>query len=367
MGEFSSIIFIIVVWILSFIEPSGWSIQLDLPNKVSIAILLYSAILFITKPASQRLPFSSPFIYGVVLFLLIIPYIKTNTFQGASYLTSFLIVYIFSQAKITRRVIAITGISIAVLGLIILNIYVNGEILSGWNDNAISMVGLFSFIYFSIYLFTCKGKKRFWFWSLITIIYVHFLFKTDCRSGMLFLILTIICILFSKGPKKILQNSRYRLVILNTPLILAFIVILISLMPFFDLLNEWSIEKFHKFIFNGRDELWSLSLVNAAKDYFLGSGKFLINYHNSGIAALCVFGVIGYFFWIKLFSKLLQFLNNYTRDAIVYSCMFAFCMIYLQQSVDLGFISETPNYLPYLILGIGLGRSRLLIRQNKQS
>ena len=53
-------------------------------------------------------------------------------------------------------------------------------------------------------------------------------------------------------------------------------------------------------------------------------------------------------------------MSYYISDEIVFGSMLAFLIIYLQQSVDLGFISDCPNLLPYMILGIGLGRVRLL-------
>ena len=88
----------------------------------------------------------------------------------------------------------------------------------------------------------------------------------------------------------------------------------------------------------------------------------MINYHNSGVAAISVFGLAGYFCWIKFFSTNLNKLSYYISDNIVFGSILAFLLIFLQQSVDLGLIGEYPNLLPYAILGIGIGRVNNLKR-----
>lgn len=126
----------------------------------------------------------------------------------------------------------------------------------------------------------------------------------------------------------------------------------------------WSIINYGKTIFNGREILWDLAFSQFSQTYFIGTGKFMMNYHNSGLAALSVFGVLGYLLWFRYFNVNLVQLKRYVNDDIVFASMYAFCLIFLQQSVDLGFISPYPNLLPYMILGVGLGRIRYLSRYN---
>lgn len=289
-----------------------------------------------------------------------------NSWQGASYLVSFLTVYIVSQGKITQKVIKYTGLGIAGLGLAILLIYVKGTILSGWNDNSMAMTGLFSFFYFSIYLIGAKGKKKFWFLNIITYSYLVLLLGTDCRSGMLFSIISVIGIIYSKKVEKFLNKRSLSLFILNVPLLVAFIVIWVSQTDFYYKLDFWSIQNFGKTIFSDRDILWDFSFDLLKKTNFIGTGKFLLNYHNSGVATLTVFGIIGYICWIQYFNLNLNLLIRYLSDEIVFASVFVFCLIFLQQSLDLGFISPTPNLLPYMILGVGLGRVRTVKDQLSQ-
>lgn len=361
MGQNLSTIVIITIWIISFIEPSGWAVNFHLPEKINYAILSLSIILFIFSPGKRQNISVSVFILLIISFI-IIPFVVNDSWQGAEYLVAFLVVYIMSQGTITPKVIRYSGLIVAGLGLCLLIVYSRGSFLSGWNDNAVSMMGLFSFLFFSIFLIEKKKTKQFWFWNIISFLYASFLFGTDCRSGMLFLIISILGILYSNKVKSLLKKKATVLLLLNTPLLLAFMVIWLSESDYYYALNSWSINEFDKSIFNGRDLLWEYSLNLLNKSYYIGTGKFLINYHNSGVATLSVFGILGYLCWINYFNTNLKQLKRYLKDDIVFASLFAFCLIFLQQSVDLGFISPTPNFLPYMILGVGLGRIRLLRR-----
>lgn len=158
MGQYLTIIMLIGIWIISFVEPSGWAALIHLPEKINYLILTLAAIFYFFSPSNrQKIPSSLGWL--IALTFIAIPLIADNSWEGASYLVSFLTVYIVSQGTITPKVIKYTGLAIAAMGLVVLYIYVNGTILKGWNDNSISMVGLFSFMYFAIYLISTKGKK----------------------------------------------------------------------------------------------------------------------------------------------------------------------------------------------------------------
>lgn len=355
MNNFWSIMAIILAWVLSFVEPSGWAEGIGLPDTVNMAIFILSILFFIFIPS--RRPTTPAYIFlGLIITFILIPYITSESFQGASYLTSFLVVYLFSQARVSYRVVKYTAIGIGVGGLIILEIYLNGDTLSGWNDNAVSIFGLFSFFYFSIFLSLIKGTRKFVFWNIITVFYLVLLFSTDCRSGMIFSVLGVLAIIYARRVKKFINKRTYELLILNIPLIIAFIVIAIGNSDSFAELDKWSHDSNGKGVFNGRNELWEMSLELLAQTDYIGVGRFFLNFHNSCIAALTVFGVAGYVFWELYFFDILKKLRAYMADRIVYGCMVSFIMIFLQQSVELGLISTNPNLLPYLILGVGLGR-----------
>ncbi|MDE6217770.1 MAG: O-antigen ligase family protein [Muribaculaceae bacterium] len=364
MTQLATIILTVVVWIISFVGPSGWSESIHLPEKINIAICV-SAFIIMLRQRNEGNVISGKLAGAIILTLIIIPFIISGKWEGASYCVALLIVYIFSHCRITTTTIRLSAIIIAGLGLVVLFIYSNGSILSGWNDNAISMVGLFSFIYFSTYLIEIKNSRSFWIWNIVTILYLQLLYHTDCRSGMLFSTLAVICILYSGFTKRKLRNPKIRLLLLNIPLVVAIITLIISYGPHFNELNNWSIRNFDKEVFNSREILWNDSWESLIKSCFLGTGKFEINYHNSGVAALTVFGILGYVCWIKYFSNSMNAMSRYLKDNIVFGCMLAFTLIFLQQSVDLGFISKNPNFLPYMILGTGIGRMRTLYQKSR--
>jgi len=364
MGQKQTIVLITAIWLISFVEPSGWSIALHLPDKLNIGLLIMSSCFFLMYP-SKRQKISPASVVLVIIFFIGLPVLLHNSWQGASYLVSFLTVYIISQGKITSKVIFYTGIIIASLGLAVLFIYNKGSLLSGWNDNAISMVGLFSFLYFSIFLIQTKGTSYLWIWNIVTLLYIQLLFSTNCRSGMLFAMISVAGIILSNRIREILKKPFLPILLLNIPLIISILVICISNSSFFPELDQWSINKFGKTIFNGREYLWDYAFKLLENSEYLGTGKFVLNYHNSGMATLSVFGIAGYIIWISYFMTNLRQLRQHLSDEIVFGSVFAFCLIFLQQTVDLGFISATPNLLPYMILGIGLGRVRFL-REKKQ-
>lgn len=370
MNSFFTFIAIILAWVLSFIEPSGLAQALHITDFLNYLIAIVSLIFWLQCPL-KRQKISDWLIAGIIITFILIPYFKADSSEGVTYLTSFLVVYIFSQAKVNYDIIKKSGIIIAALGIGVLLVYTRMEILSGWNDNAISMVGLFSFIYFSIFLILVKDKKKFILWNSITVIFLILLFETECRSGILFSIITVIAILWYKKTKKILLKKKSLFIMLNVPLIIAMIVIFFGQASIFNELNDLSMSQQRlvyneetgqfiilsgKSLFNGRDELWKQSLEYLFQSDFIGTGKFLINYHNSCIAALSVFGILGYICWIYYFKNTIRQLQPFYSDKIILGCVIAFFMIYFQQSFDLGFISPEPNRIPYMILGLGLGR-----------
>lgn len=359
MGQFLTIVSIIVFWIASLTEQSGWGVEFHLNEKLANLMMIVSVILFL-KYRIQYFKISSGLLLLTILALGVIPMEVSAINEGWQYMSSFLVIYILANSNITEKVIKLSGFAVAGMGLVVLFIYSRGTLLSGWNDNAISMTGLFSLIYFTIFLATVRYEKSFWLFNIITVIYLSLLFATDCRSGMLFGIFTVTAIFFASKTKRFLSKSWVQLLLLNIPLIIAFIVIAVSSSNLYDELNLWSLNKFGKSVFSGRDILWQISLEMLEKSNYFGTGKFLINYHNSGIAALSVFGIFGYVCWVLFFYTILTKMKRYMEDPIVFGSSLGFFIIYLQQSVDLGFIAPIPNLIPYMILGVGMGRVGML-------
>lgn len=350
-----TILFLVLCWILSLVNTSGWGMMMATPEKTNQLILALAALsLFRRSKTVIRL--DPLLIFGLIATLVAIPIYLTGEWEGLDYFCALILVYVISRYKITASVIKPVCLAYAAGGLIILWIYLNGDILSGWNDNSISMVGLFSYLFFTIFLLLQNSRPKFIAWNIVTVIYLSYLYATNCRSGMVFSALAVACIIFRSRARKLLTHKFVDFLIINMPLIIAGIVIWIASTDYFQELNLWSLRNYNKLIFNGRDELWQYSFDLLAKSDYLGTGKFLINYHNSGVAAISVFGILGYLCWMCYFVSLLWQLRRYMRDPIVFGATLCFCLIFLQQSVDLGFIFSTSNLIPYVALGVACGR-----------
>lgn len=350
-----TILFLVLCWILSLVNTSGWGMMMATPEKTNQLILALAALsLFRRSKTVIRL--DPLLIFGLIATLVAIPIYLTGEWEGLDYFCALILVYVISRYKITASVIKPVCLAYAAGGLIILWIYLNGDILSGWNDNSISMVGLFSYLFFTIFLLLQNSRPKFIAWNIVTVIYLSYLYATNCRSGMVFSALAVACIIFRSRARKLLTHKFVDFLIINMPLIIAGIVIWIASTDYFQELNLWSLRNYNKLIFNGRDELWQYSFDLLAKSDYLGTGKFMLNYHNSGVAAISVFGILGYLCWMCYFVSLLWQLRRYMRDPIVFGSTLCFCLIFLQQSVDLGFIFSTSNLIPYVALGVACGR-----------
>lgn len=351
------ILIIVLIWIFSLVNESGFGLSFHTGEKMNWLIFIWFLYLFLVKKRTFIPTMNKVSLIGFILFFIFVPFCVSTEWDGATYLVSFLTIFCFSNINISTKELSFSAFIIGLLGLGLITIYVRTEILSGWNDNAIAMLTLFSFIYFSIF-FNSSRKKwiRFLCW-MMTFIYSVQIAETDSRGGMLFMLIAIIMMFCRDITRKIILSFKTRALIIYFPLIMAIIVVWIASQSWFEELDNWSLLNYEKPIFNGRDKLWKATFDDIM-NYPFGRGEFVINYHNSVVACIGVFGVIGCFLWCNFFKRQLIVMSKYLGDYVVYACMCAFILIYLQQSVELGFISPMPNMLPYMILGLGLGKVR---------
>lgn len=355
--RFFVVLSIILIWFFSLVNESGWGLLLHTGEKMNWLIFAWSMYLLLIKKRKFIPTMSIETLMGFILFFIIVSFYISGKWEGATYLVSFLTIFCFSNINISVKELSFSALAIGFLGLGLITIYAKTEMLSGWNDNAIAMLTLFSFIYFSIFFNSAKKKWiRVLCW-IMTFAYVVQIAGTDSRGALLFMLLAVIMMLTRETTRKIISNPNIRALIVYFPLIIAIVTVCIASQSWFLELNNWSQLNYGKPIFNGRDELWADGF-NDILDYPLGRGEFLINYHNSAVGCIGVFGIIGYILWSNFFKRRLTTMTKYLDDYTVYACMCAFILIYMQQSVELGFISPMPIMMPYMILGLGLGRVR---------
>ena len=357
-------VIIIIFWILSMVNTSGLGFTYDTPTKT---FFLIAILYFICKQKTHaRLPISgkNTRIFQLTLFsFVLLPVIFKGDWDGFTYLLTGLLVYFFSQQKITTKFITYSSYAVAGLGAFIMLVYYRTEILAGWNDNAISMIGLFSYLYYAISLFgKMSGRKLtiglaisfFFIWAILN--------NTNSRGGASFIILSVVAAYWPAIIRNIATKKKFVQVAVALPLIFAIIVAFSPNLTIFDFLNRVSENSYQKTIFNGRDGLWYNAFIQLPKDHFIGAMEYKINYHNSAVAALAVYGVLGYYCWHTVFVRSLSYIRTYTNDDIVFGAFWSFILIFWQQATELGFISGCPNYIPYMILGIAFGRINTLKR-----
>lgn len=363
MRKYFNIITIVLVWIFSVINTSGWGIANDTPTKTNIFIIFWFFI--VSCKSVQKLPVSKNrglFIFTLLSFVLL-PVVIAGSWEGFTYLLMVPFVYCFSQLKFTEKDFVLWGYIVCALGWLVLMLYTRTEILSGWNDNQIAMIGLFSYIFYSITLYGKMSGRKLTIGLIVSAMYVITLIqKTESRSALFFVIFSVLFAYRGSFIKEYIVRKKFVFYALNVPLIIAIFFVLFPNFILFEYFNDFSLENFNKNAFNGRDELWLESWHRLLATNFIGEGKFLINHHNSAVAVMEVFGIIGYICWYKLLAAPIRYLSTVLDDNLVFGCLMGFLFIFLQQSFELGFVTPSPNMIPYAILGLGIARVNAIKR-----
>jgi hypothetical protein len=355
-----SVVWVAFLWTISFINLSGFGAVLHLP-EISVALIYALALILYCRTKTNRKEEKRNFIalrvmpvVVVPVMLAVIPALISGGLDGLSYLSSFAVVYISSKMEIDRRMIIESTWLVGVGGVALMSIYLFGNALDGWDANTMAIFSFFSFLYFSIYLSWERDRRALLLWSLFAAVNAVYVYPTRCRSVMVMMFAAILCVIFSGRVCTLFQRKRFALLLLNIPLLVAIAVV--TLESNFDCrwLDTVSYALSGKPLFSFRDMLWGDELDSLKFTDFLGYGYFKFKAHNSAVAALTAFGVVGYLAWIAYFAAVISRLRTGMCDPVVYGCFASFAIIYVHQSAELGFISTAPNYLPYLMLGMAL-------------
>lgn len=294
---------------------------------------------------------------ALIVVTLINLYVKGYSLLDIRAYWGFLVVFILSKMRPNKTAVRMTAVCYGVLGLFFLYVYGYTDVLKGWNSNSVAMVGLFSFLVFCIPFYGMREWRSFVMMPLVGAIYVVMILPTDSRSCILMIIIELLLVLRIIPIRKTLSKSKSIIVFLQIPLIIAVFVVLVSIFGNMAGLMQWSYETFNKPLFNGRDELWISGLKVLKSAPLFGTGNMGVSYwHNCAIASLTSTGIVGYVLWIRLLYLILNQGRHYLYDTVVIGGMTSFLVLYAQQSVELGLFAISPNIIPYIILGIVLGR-----------
>lgn len=371
MSSFFYVLIMFLLWIVNLLNDSAVGKNFHLPEITRTVFLVAIIIVFLLKKnslANAALNTKNNLIFGgLFLVFILVPLVNGYGWIALDYLWVFCVVYLLSLVPVDEHTLKIVGIGYAVLGGAVLIIYRFGSILSGWNPNSIAMIGFNSFLFFVISFYQLQSLRGKLVIALVAVIYIVLINGTDSRSCMLFVTIGTLFAL-SILPFRILFGSKKALIIwLVVPLLVAIIAVAISKGPSMETLNKWSLEHFNKLFFSDRERIWNWGFEEFYKSPIFGSGNNEgFNVHNSLLGCLVVYGITGTLFWISSIYYLLAKSFSYKYDSIVIGSAISFMLVYLQQSVELGLLSSNPNVLPYLMLGIMLGRIRQLDSNSKE-
>lgn len=359
---------LLLLWVVNLFNGTGLDSAYHVTDWARRIVILWFILDVIFSSANRKILLigrNKLYIYGgMIILFLASPCIHGYGATGIKYVWVFCLVYLLSKLKINDRTMLWTGLIYGVLGLVILFIFDYGTALKGWNENSIAMLGMHSFLVMLVPFFREHRLRNRVFLLLAAGVFYVLVFPTDSRSGILF---AFIGTMFAIGllPKSIVSKNRFRtLICLFLPLIIAIIVVILSKSSVMDRLNIWSYQQFNKPIFNGRDLYWAQGFNLIWKKPLIGTGDFRTNYwHNSAVTCLVTTGIFGFILWIMSFLITLDQARQYLSDYIVIGCFVSFIVLYIQQSVELGFICASPSLIGYILLGLMLGRVRFLKEQ----
>lgn len=356
---------LILLWIVNLFNGTGLDSVYNVTEwtrRIVILLFLINVFMDYSRTHTLMVDRNKVYIYGGMIIVFIAsPFFHGYGFAGIEYLWVFCLVYLLSKLKIDDRTMFWVGLIYGVLGFSILFIFDYGTVLKGWNTNSIAMIGMQSFLILIVPFFRNQQLRNKIFMLIAAWIFSLLISPTDSRSGILF---AFVGTLFAIGllPRGVVSKNHFRTFIcLILPLIISVIVISVSNSTIMDGLNIWSYQQFHKPIFNGRDDLWKYGFELLWQNPLIGTGNLNVaNWHNSAITCLVATGILGFAFWIMAFGKIMDRARPYLNDYVVVGCFVSFIVLYVQQSVELGFISGNPTLLGYILLGLMLGRVRFL-------
>lgn len=355
----------VALWGINLLNGTGLGTAYHTTELASIAMLIIAVVCLAVKVIREGGLFV-PRRYFYTGLLLAAVFVASSLYNGQKLaglegFWVYLIVYVLSLTKPNSTAIRLTGICYGALGLAILYIFNYTELMKGWNDNSIAMIGLFSFLVFMIPFFEMRDRFSKVVLPAVGIIYAFLLWPTDSRSCIFGIALALLAVLRIVPIGKATSSSKGLAVILLVPLFVAVTACLMTLFGDLNQLGQWMADTFNKTLFSGRDGIWMDGFKRLSQTPFFGTG--VINaglWHNSAIACLVAFGIVGYVLWIKLFHVILSEGRPFRWDTCVQGSMVAFLVIFFQQSFELGIFAPDPNLLPYAVLGILLGRINYL-------
>lgn len=350
------IVVCIMFWLVGFTYLTGFGTQYNIFETAKTVTIGFCFLCFLFNFKKYRLGIETVLAAAITFYIAM-----TNEVRYGNYIEDYvwvwLIIPIMKSFTVEGTHIKWIGFIFGIASTAVLLIGNVTDVFSGWDGNSVSMVQFFSYTVFMSIFSEIKDKKNIRNLVIFSIAYFMLLNKFESRSAILFSIIMLLCML-SVIPLRKYLNKYTIILMLLVPLIIAIIIACVNEMGVIDNINKWSLDTFDKPIFNGRDALWERGFETWRENPLIGNGDLsFANYHNSAISALVGGGGIGYLLIISICYRVLRRGLKWKDDKYVYGLSVSFLIIWMQQSVELGIISATPNVIPYMILGLIYART----------
>ena len=347
--------------LLSLLAGSGIGQAYSLYPLTRLAVItLYFAFVVRTVKTEQLVRRRDLILFfGLLGIVCIWPMLQGYSFEGIEYGFLMLVPYVLGQAKLRQKHIRMLGLACGGVGLAVLVSRLYLGIFANWNANDMAIAGFFGSAVMSAAPWVTRKQKFMHRCYLLLVSYL--VYQMDSRSCLIGMILLMLVAFNIIDPRKFARKKGLRRLVLIVPAVIAIGVVLFQNAPVFDSLNEFSTQYFGKPIFNGRNTAWEDGVQRILKNPLFGDGHIINGYwHNCAMSALTSFGIVGYIFWLGYFENILLDAQRWCFDHCLCCCVTSFLIIVFQQSFELGLISTTGSMLPYVLLGIILGRVKYL-------
>ena len=360
----------VVLWVANLFNGTGLGSTYKTTEITMVVMVVLAVLCLATQSLKDGDLYVKPKYFYTLLPLVLVFFglgLLRNTFSKAvDCLWEFLIVYVLSKTRPNHVAVRMTAIYYAVLGLVILLLFNYTDFFKGWNTNTIGMIGLFSFLIFTIPFFGMREWRSFIMMPLVGVAYVVLILPTGSRSCIFVVFVQLLLTLRIIPSRKLVESAKGLTMVLLIPLFVAIAVVLFAAFGDVSGLTEWSYETFNKPLFNGRDMIWLEGFKLLKGSLLIGPGKYNTGYwHNSAMTCLAAAGVVGYYFWLRLQYLIIGESRTYLDDICVMGSVIAYLVLAAQQAVELGLFAINASFLPYVILGILLGRINCIKQEQR--
>lgn len=274
-------------------------------------------------------------------------------------------VKIFSRIKWETKNYGKLGLLWGVCAVFVGYLLMPGHIFDGWNSNSIS--SMFPVFVISACSFRVMEKKLKWVYiGILFILFVGITSQLENRSTLiatLLLLLLIIYPIFNKNRK------LFRMLYVGIILVNLLIPILNSMVANTDLFKDLigttsemtATGKTGESAFNGREELWQMSMLLQDKNPLFGlCGIRLFYPHNFSMDILNIFGWIGYMTFYVLLISVLEYAYSEGSKYNIFLVGFV-CVIFLNTFENMFTCCDYMQFFVYCIPAIALRVNQKLI------